>query len=67
MPAQKEKYVVDSKGRPVSVIVAVREYRQMLRDLEELESIKAYDRAKASGDEAVTFDQAFEEIERSRR
>lgn len=67
MSARKEKYVVDSKGKPVSVIVGVREYRQMLRDLEERESIKAYDRAKASGGETVPFDQAFEEIERSRQ
>lgn len=30
--------------------------------LEELESIRAYDAAKASGDEAVPFEQALQEI-----
>jgi hypothetical protein len=35
-------------------------------DLEELESIRAYDAAKASGDEAIPFEQALQEIETSR-
>jgi len=67
MLAQKEQYVVDSRGKQIGVIVKVKEYRKMLRDLEELESIRAYDAAKASGDEAIPFEQAAEEIERSRR
>ena len=40
--------------------------QKVLEELEELESIRAYDRAKASGDEAIPFDQAIAEIERSR-
>jgi hypothetical protein len=32
-------------------------------DLEELESVLAYDAAKASGDEAIPFEQALEEIQ----
>ncbi len=35
----------------------------MLRDIEELESIKAYDQAKASADSTVPFEQAVREIE----
>jgi hypothetical protein len=35
--------------------------------LEELESIRAYDAAKASGDEVIPFEQAVTEIERERR
>ena len=35
--------------------------------MEELESIRAYDAAKSSGDEAIPFDQAVREIERDRR
>jgi hypothetical protein len=34
--------------------------------LEELESIRAYDVAKSSGDEAIPFEQAIEEIEKQR-
>ncbi len=34
--------------------------------LEELESIRAFDAAKASNDEAIPFEQAVAEIERDR-
>lgn len=34
----------------------------LLHELEELESVKAYDEAKASGDEAIPLDQALAEI-----
>jgi hypothetical protein len=38
-----------------------------LVDLEQLESIRAYDAAKASGEEAIPFQQAIQEIERARK
>ena len=40
--------------------------QKALEDLEELESIRAYDDAKLSSDEAIPFEQAIEEIERDR-
>jgi PHD/YefM family antitoxin component YafN of YafNO toxin-antitoxin module len=67
MAVQKEKYVLDSNGKPAGVIIGLRAYRRMLRDLEELESIRAYDAAKKSNDEAVPLEQALEEIERQRQ
>jgi hypothetical protein len=39
----------------------------MVADIEELESIRAYDAAKASGDERISFQKAAQEIERSRK
>ena len=65
--AIRERYVVDEKGNPVSVLLDIRDYRKILEDLEELAAIRAYDAAKASGDEAIPFEQAVEEIERERR
>jgi hypothetical protein len=38
-----------------------------LADIEELESIRAFDAAKASGEESVPFSDATQEIERSRK
>ena len=67
MSALRERFVTDDKGKRVSVILDIEDYRRLLEALEELESIRAYDRAKASRDEAVPFEQAVEEIERSRR
>ena len=65
--AVDEKYVVDKNGDPVGVILDIGVYRKILEELEELAVIRAYDAAKASGDEAIPFEQAIEEIERARQ
>jgi hypothetical protein len=63
----KENYVVDEQGNPIGVVLDIADYRKLLEELEELESIRAYDAAKTSGDEAIPFDQAVAEIEQNRR
>lgn len=42
-------------------------YKKFLEEVEELESIRAYDEAKASGDEVIPFGKAVEEIEREKK
>jgi len=63
----KERYIVDENGQRVGVLLDMVDFRQILEALEELESIFAYDAAKAAGDEAVPFDQAVAEIEQGRK
>lgn len=63
----KKRYVVDENGNPVSVLLSIDDYRRLLEELEELESIRAYDAAKASVDEIIPFEQAVAEIEKKRR
>ncbi len=60
------KYVVDEKGKAVSVLLDIKAYRKLMAELEELEAICAFDAAKASGDNVVPFEQAVQEIEKSR-
>ena len=62
----KENYVVDEQGNPIGVVLDIADYRKLLEELEELEAIRAYDAAKASGDEAIPFEQAVAEIEQNR-
>ncbi len=57
-------YVVDEKGKRVAVLVRIEDYEKLLEELEELDSIRAYDAAKASGDEAIPLEEAIDEIER---
>ena len=61
MSGLRERYVVDETGAPVSVMLDIEDYRRLLAELEELESIRAYDAAKASGDERIPFEQAIAE------
>jgi hypothetical protein len=61
-----EKYVVDEKGKAVSVLLDIKSYRKLMSEIEELDAIRAYDTAKASRDEVISFDQAVREIEKSK-
>ena len=62
-----KKYLTNRHGQKVGVVLAMEGYKKMLADIEELESIRAYDAAKASGDELISFQRATREIERSRK
>ena len=66
MAARAERFLIDEEGHRVGVLLDIADYQQMLEDLEDLASIRAYDAAKESGDEAVPFEQALREIKRSR-
>ena len=67
MPMVNEGYVIDEDGARVGVILPIEDYRKLLEELEELESIRAYDAAKRSGDEVIPLEQAVREIEQDRR
>lgn len=62
----KERYIVDEKGHRLGVLLDIADYERLIEALEELEAIRAYDRAKASEDEIISFEQAVTEIERER-
>lgn len=65
--AAKEQYVIDQNGNRTAVLLDLKYYDELLAALEEIEAIRAYDEAKASGDEVIPFSQAIEEIERQRQ
>jgi PHD/YefM family antitoxin component YafN of YafNO toxin-antitoxin module len=58
--------MVNEKGDRIGVLLSLEDYKKLLDELEELESLRAYDAAKASGEEAIPFEQAIAEIERDR-
>ena len=66
MTALRERYMVDWHGNRIAVVIDFKEYQRIMKDLEELESIRAYDLAKTSNDESISFEDAINEIERDR-
>ena len=66
MAAVKERFVVDEQGNRTEVVLSIEDYERILEELEELESIRAFDAAKTSGEEAISAEQAFNEIEQHR-
>ncbi|MFW6105515.1 MAG: hypothetical protein ACOC7P_02915 [Chloroflexota bacterium] len=59
----KERYLVDDNGNRVGVVLNMKDYHHLLEQVEELESIRAYDAAKASGDEVVPFEETITGVE----
>jgi hypothetical protein len=58
---------MDKTGKPTDVVLSLEEYRKILAELEELESIRAYDAAVACKDEIIPFEQAIAEIKRKKK
>lgn len=67
MTISTERFVVDEAGDKVAVLIDMAEYLRLLEEIEELESIRAYDAAKADTQaEVIPFEQAVREIEHFR-
>ncbi len=66
MMTLQEQYLTDREGNRVKVVLDMEQFQQMLEELEELDDIRAYDAAIASGDEAIPFNQAMAEIRQKR-
>ena len=66
MEQAHEQYVVDTEGNHVAVIVDIQFYRRLLDAWEELETIQAYDLAKASGEQPIPLEVALRRVEEGR-
>ena len=62
MHIYNKKYIVDSNGDIVEVVLPIGDYDRLLEEIEELESIKQYDLAKSRDEELIPFDLAMAEI-----
>ncbi|TGK05470.1 hypothetical protein EHQ53_17730 [Leptospira langatensis] len=47
------QFITDEKGKKLSVVLSVKEYKALLENSEELEDIKLYDEVKAKNDASV--------------
>jgi hypothetical protein len=59
----KNQYITDINGRKISIILPIREYEKMRKQLEELEDIKAFDEAMKNEAEEISIHETFREIE----
>ena len=57
------EYVVDKDKHPKAVLLPIAEWEQVMDELEELDDIRAYDKAKTSPQESIPLDQAVREIQ----
>jgi len=57
------EYVVDEQQRKKAVILPFSEWEKVMAEIEELDDIRAYDRAKSVENEIIPFEQAVQEIQ----
>lgn len=60
------EYVVDNKGKKISVILPIQDFNSIIEQLEELEDIRLFDEAKKSDEPSIPIDAAFNMIEANR-
>lgn len=63
----KENFVTDAKGNRIAVLLPIKDYNKMREELEDLEDIKAYDKAMSRKQEFIPLNQALKEIEAARK
>lgn len=63
----KENFVTDAKGNKVAVLLPIKAYHKILEELEELEEVKAYDKAISRKQTFIPLHQALKEIEAGRK
>jgi PHD/YefM family antitoxin component YafN of YafNO toxin-antitoxin module len=61
------QFVTDNNGKKLAVILPIKDYNKMMDDLEELEDIKLYDKAKEGKQEFIDAELAFKEIGESHK
>jgi len=61
------KYITNEKGKKISAVLSMKEFKSILEELEELEDIKLYDAAKAANEPSYPIDEAFKIIEAARK
>ncbi len=61
------QFITNKKGKRLSVVLSIKEYEQMLADLEELQDIRLYDQAKRSKDSAIPAEDAFKALDTRRK
>jgi len=62
-----KQFVTDENGVRVAVMLDIKEYEELLDDLEDLQAVREYEEAKASGEVPIPLEQALDEIRRNRK
>ena len=62
MPKSKPQYLVDEKGRKKAVLLSIKEYRELIRRLEDLEDAIELDESISSAESFRDYREIREEL-----
>jgi PHD/YefM family antitoxin component YafN of YafNO toxin-antitoxin module len=60
----KEKYIVDANGNKVEVVIDYESFKHLMEEVEELEAIRAFDKAKSVNEEMIPLEEALKQVEK---
>ena len=63
----RTQFVTDDHGKKTAVLLPIKDYEKILDELDELECIKAYDKAKSHKQEFMPAGDIFKAIEQKRK
>lgn len=67
MSKSLEQFVLDATGKRTAVLLDLERCHELLEAEEEIDAVRAFDRAKSQEDAAIPWDQAIAEIEADRK
>lgn len=53
------QFVIDTSGKKTGVFLSMKDYKKMMEELEELDDIKAYDKAKKRNEKTMPLREAI--------
>ncbi|MGA2427397.1 MAG: type II toxin-antitoxin system prevent-host-death family antitoxin [Candidatus Acidiferrum sp.] len=56
------QFLTNKDGEKIAVVISIEEYEKLREQLEELDEIRAFDEAEASGEAAVPFERTVSEL-----
>ena len=62
MLALNPQYIIDGTQTQQAVVIQINEWQKIIQQLEMLDDIEIYDKAKKTNNEVIPFDQAVKEI-----
>jgi PHD/YefM family antitoxin component YafN of YafNO toxin-antitoxin module len=53
------QFLIDAKGKKTGVFLSMKDYKKLMEELEELDDIKAYDKAKKKNEKTISLRDAI--------
>jgi hypothetical protein len=65
--SKPRQFVIDENGVKIAVVLDIEEYERLLGELEDLQAIREYQEAKASGETPIPLERALSEVRNRRK
>ena len=61
------QYITDDTGKKLAVVLPMKDYTKILEELEDMEDVKAFDKAMSGKQEFIPLEDVIKEMEHSKK